>query len=134
MPRVKGGNGNIWDTNAHEQDWIRACKEPADSRVQSSSHFGFSGPFTEMMDLGVIAVRMAGLYGLHRELKWDGQAMRFTNISASDKMKIVNHDEFRVIDGDPRFDRRFGEFNALEAAEEWIKHTYHNGFSLPEMP
>ena len=134
LPRVKGGNGNIWDTNAHEQDWIRACKEPADSRVQSSSHFGFSGPFTEMVDLGVIAVRMAGLYGLHRELKWDGQAMRFTNISASDKMKIVNHDEFRVIDGDPRFDRRFGEFNALEAAEEWIKHTYHNGFSLPEMP
>ena len=134
LPRVKGGNGNIWDTNAHEQDWIRACKEPADSRVESSSHFGFSGPFTEMVDLGVIAVRMAGLYGLHRELKWDGQAMRFTNVSASDKMKIVNHDEFRVIDGDPRFDRRFGEFNALEAAEEWIKHTYHNGFSLPEMP
>ena len=36
--------------------------------------------------------------------------------------------------GDPRFDRRFLEMNAKEAAQEWIKHTYHNGYSLPEMP
>ena len=134
LPRVKGGNGNIWDTNAHEQDWIRACKESPQNRKEASSNFQFSGPFTEMVDMGVLAVRLAGLYGLHRELQWDGENMRFTNISANDKIKIVNYDDFKVIDGDPHFDRRFGEFNALEAANEWIKHTYHNGFSLPEMP
>ena len=60
--------------------------------------------------------------------------MRFTNISENDKVKIVNYDAFQVIDGDPRFDRRFAEFNAREMAEEWIKHTYHNGFTLPDMP
>ena len=60
--------------------------------------------------------------------------MCYTNISPNDKIKIVNHDDFKVIDGDPRFDRRFGEFNAIEAAAEWVKHTYHNGFSLPDMP
>ena len=134
LPRIPGGNGNIWKTNAHEQDWIRACKESPDSRIPSSSHFGFSGPFTETVNLGVIAVRLAGMYGLHRPLLWNGEKMQLTNISESDRIKIVNHDEFRVIDGDPRFDRRFGEFNALEAANEWIKHTYHNGFTLPEMP
>ena len=134
LPRVKGGNGNIWDTNAHEQDWIRACKESPQNRKEASSNFQFSGPFTEMVDMGVIAVRLAGLYGVHRELQWDGENMKFTNLSANDKIKIVNYDDFKVIDGDPRFDRRFGEFNALEAANEWVKHTYHNGFTLPDMP
>lgn len=137
IPRVKGGHSDvisIWESDTHEQDWIRACKESPENRVEPSSNFQFSGPFTEMVDMGVLAVRLAGVYGLHRELKWDGENMRFTNISANDKVKIVNYDDFRVIDGDPRFDRRFVEMNAKEAAEEWIKHTYHNGFSLPEMP
>lgn len=134
LPRVPGGHGNIWDTNAHEQDWIRACKESPANRKEASSNFQFSGPFTEWVDMGVIAVRLAGLYGLHRELKWDGDNMRFTNINANDKVKIVNYDDFKVIDGDPRFDRRFAEFSALELANEWIKHTYKNGYSLPPMP
>lgn len=60
--------------------------------------------------------------------------MCFTNISANDKIKIVNYDDFKVIDGDPKFDRRFLEMNAKEAAEEWIRHTYHNGYTLPDMP
>ncbi len=131
IPRVKGGNGNIWDTNAHEQDWIRACKESPENRIEPSSNFQFSGPFSETVLMGVLAVRLAGL---NKELQWDGENMRFTNISSTDKLKIVTVDEYAVIDGDPRFDRRYAEFNAKEMAEEWIKHTYRNGFSLPEMP
>jgi hypothetical protein len=84
--------------------------------------------------MGVLAVRLSGLQGLHRELQWDGENMQFTNISPTDKISIVTHDEYAVIDGDPKFDRRFAEFNALEMANEWIKHTYYNGFTLPEMP
>ena len=128
-----GGTGNIW-VNAHEQDWIRACKESPENRVETSSNFQISGPFTEMVDVGVLAVRLSGPTGLHRELKWDGESMRFTNISESDMIKIVNYDEFKVIDGDPKFDRRYAEFNAKQMAEEWVKHTYHNGYSLPDMP
>jgi hypothetical protein len=60
--------------------------------------------------------------------------MEFTNIQAADTLRIVSVDEFSVIDGDPRFNRQFVELNAKNAAEEWIKHTYHNGFSLPDMP
>lgn len=60
--------------------------------------------------------------------------MRFTNISPNDTVKIVNYDDFKVIDGDPRFDRRFADFNAVELAEEMVRHTYHNGYSLPDMP
>ncbi len=100
IPRVKGGNGDIWSTNAHEQDWIRACKEPASSRKESSSNFQFSGPFNEMVVMGVLATRLSGLQGLHRELQWDGEKMQFTNISPTDKIKIVTVDEYAVIDGD----------------------------------
>ncbi len=131
IPRVPGGNGDIWSTNAHEQDWIRACKESASSRTESSSHFGFSGPFNETVVMGVLAVR---LQGLQRELLWDGENMKFTNISPTDKIKIVTVDDFKVIDGDPRFDRRFADFSASQMAAEWIKHTYQNGFALPPMP
>lgn len=134
IPRVKGGNGDIWGSNAHEQDWIRASKESPENRTESSSHFGFSGPFNEMVLMGVLATRLSGLEGLHRELKWDGESMRFINISNDDKIRIVTVDEYSVIDGHPRFNREFADFNALEMANEWIKHTYHNGFSLPDMP
>lgn len=134
IPRVQGGNGDIWGTNAHEQDWIRACKESPENRVEASSNFQFSGPFNEMVVMGVLAVRLSGLHGLHRELLWNGEKMEFTNISDNDKIEIVTVDDYAVIDGHPKFDRRFTEFNAREMAQEWIKHTYNNGFSLPDMP
>lgn len=134
LRRIEGGHGNIWDTNAHEQDWIRACKESPNNRTETSSNFQYSAPFTEVVDMGVLAVRLAGLNGLNRELKWDGENMRFTNISPNDKVKIVTYDDFKVIDGDPRFDRRYTEFSAEDLVTEWVKHTYHNGYSLPDMP
>lgn len=134
LPRIKGGNGDIWKSNAHEQDWIRAAKENSQNRTETSSNFQFSGPFNEMVVMGVLAVRLAGLQGLHRELKWDGENMRFTNISPSDKVRIVTLDEYSVIDGNPKFNRQFTDFNAKDIAEEWIKHTYENGFTLPDMP
>ena len=135
IPRIKGGTAkrieDIWESNAHEQDWIRACKESPGNRTLPSSHFGFSGPFNETVVMGVLAVR---LQGLQRELLWDGENMKFTNISPSDKIDIVTKDKFEVIDGDPKFDRKYASFSAPEMAEEWIKHTYLNGFNLPPMP
>lgn len=115
----------------HEQDWIRACKESPDNRVEGTSNFAYSGPFNEMVLLGVLAIR---LQGLNKKLMWDAQNMRFTNISSSDVLKIVTSDDFKVIDGHPYFDTKYAEFNALEAANEYIRHTYREGWSLPEMP
>ena len=135
LPRLKDGIGekieDVWGSTAHEQDWIRACKESPETRILPSSHFGFSGPFNETVVMGVLAVR---LQGLQRELMWDGENMKFTNISPNDTIRIVTVDDFKVIDGDPKFDRQFATFNAKEMSEEWIKHTYQNGFSLPQMP
>jgi predicted dehydrogenase len=133
IPRITGSEGTVWSTNAHEQDWIRACKESPENRIESSSNFRFSGPLNEMVVMGITAVRLGGLYGLHRELMWDGEKMEFTNISANDKIKIVTVN-YEVTEGNIRFGRKYAEFNAKAMAEEWIKHTYENGFSLPDMP
>jgi len=64
LRRVKGG------VDGHEQDWINACKGgPA-----ASSNFDYSGPFTETVVMGNLAV-------LHPErvLLWDGENMKVTN-------------------------------------------------------
>ena len=128
---LPGGNGDIWNTNAHEQDWIRASKQNPASRIEASSHFGFSGPFNEMVVMGVLAVR---LQSLNRELLWDGEKMNFTNIGDNEKISVVSVDDFAVVDGHPKFNRKMIELNAKEVANEWINHTYKNGFALPPMP
>ncbi|MBS4058905.1 MAG: gfo/Idh/MocA family oxidoreductase, partial [Bacteroidetes bacterium] len=118
MRRVEGG---------HEMDWVRACKESPESRVEASSYFGYSGPMNEMVVMGVVAVR---LQDLKRELLWDGEKMRFTNISDSDVIRVVKSDKFEIIDGHPHFDTQHETMNAKAAAEEYIKHTYREGWSL----
>jgi len=70
-----------------------------------------------MVVMGVLAVR---LQGLNRELLWDGENMRFTNINPHDEIKVVSIDEFNVIDGYPKFNRQSVTLNAAQAAQEWI--------------
>lgn len=56
--------------DGHEQDWVRACKggEPA------CSNFDYSGPLTETVVMGNLAIRNPG-----RTLAWDGENMKVTN-------------------------------------------------------
>jgi len=115
----------------HQTDFVRACKESAENRVLPSSNFGYSGPFNEMVVMGVLGVR---LQDLKRELLWDGENMRFTNISDTDEIRVVTSDEFKVVDGHPHFNTQHASLNAKKAAEEYIKHTYRDGWVLPEMP
>ena len=57
----------------HVKEWVMACKgeKPLD---YAKSNFAYSGPFTEAVLLGNIAVRMG------RRLEWDGKNMQFTNV------------------------------------------------------
>jgi predicted dehydrogenase len=61
LPRVEG---------THEQDWIDACK----GFGPASSTFDYGGPLTEMVLLGLVAMRVKD-----QRLAWDGEAMRVTN-------------------------------------------------------
>ncbi len=109
----------------HEQDWIRACKEDKSARLEASSSFNYSGPLNEMVVMGVLAVR---LQSLKRKLLWDGPNMRFTNISPSDEIRILKEDNFEIVNGDPRFNKDYVTLPAFETAEEWIRHTYRQGW------
>ena len=48
-------------TLSHQQDWVRSCKEPYETRVKPASDFSEAGPFTEMVLMGVLAVGLAAL-------------------------------------------------------------------------
>lgn len=130
LRRIPGGDV-FYPDGPHEQDWIRACKESPENRIESTSNFAYSGPFTEMVSLGVLSIR---LQGLNKSLAWDGDNMQFRNISATDELKIVTSDHFQVNDGHPTFDRKYFKFNALKSASEYIRHTYGEGWNLPAMP
>ncbi len=112
---------------SHEMDWIRAAKESKDSRVETSSNFNYSGPLNEMVVMGNLAVR---LQGLKRELLWDGDAMKITNINDKDEVSIVKSDSFTIHNGHPSFDTQHETINAKHFAEEMIKHEYREGWKL----
>ena len=119
-------------TLSHQMDWVRACKEDPKYRVPSASDFSEAGPFNEMVVMGVLAVR---LQSLNQELEWDGPNMRFTNIPEGATISTVIKDGFQIHDGHPTFDKTWTEpVDANQFAQELIKHTYQNGYSLPEMP
>ena len=64
LERVREG------TDGHEKDWIRACK----TGKPASSNFEYSGPLSEMVLMGNLAVRFPD-----RQLVWNGEAMEVTN-------------------------------------------------------
>lgn len=116
----------------HEQDWVRACKESPENRVKTASDFSEAGPFNEMVVMGVLAVR---LQGLNKELDWDGEKMEFTNLTDDEKVKMVIKDDFKIVEGDPKFNKTWTDpVPAKEFAAELIKHTYRKPWSLPDMP
>ena len=116
----------------HEQDWIRACKESPENRVETKSNFNISGPLNEVVVMGVLAVR---LQTLNKELLWDGENMEFTNIGPNEEIRIVKKDDFKVVDGDPKFNKVYTDpVNAQQFARELIKHNYREGWKLVDMP
>ena len=123
IPNAKG-----YKDGPHEQDWIRACKESPESRVQSTSNFAYAGPFNEMVLLGVLAIR---LQSLNKTLQWDGPSMQFTNITAGDELKVIESNHFSMRNGRPVFESKYLETKALSAAKEYIRHEYRKGWKLP---
>ena len=119
-------------TLSHEMDWVRACKESHDNRIETASDFSIAGPLNEMVVMGVLAVR---LQGLNQILDWDGENMKFTNIPMEATVKSIVKDGFKISDGHPTFNKEWTDpVSAQEFAQELINHTYHNGWKLPKMP
>ncbi len=121
--RVKGG---------HVRDWIRACLEDPATRIKTAADFSESGPFNEMIAMGVCAIR---LQGLDQVLEWDGERMQFTNIPEKATVRAMVKDGFTIRDGHPSFNKTYTEpVNAREFAAELIRPRYRQGWVLPDMP
>lgn len=109
----------------HEQDWIRACKEDKSARIEAPSNFNYSGLLTEIVIMGVLAVR---LQSLQRKLIWDGPNMRFTNIGQDDQIKVPTKNNFERTNNSIKFQIDYTTIPALEKCDEWIRHTYRTGW------
>ncbi|MDR1937529.1 MAG: Gfo/Idh/MocA family oxidoreductase [Tannerellaceae bacterium] len=132
VPSVPQSQRRVSGRGAHEKDWIRACKESPANRVPTKSDFSEAGPFNEMVVMGVLAVR---LQTLNKELLWDGPNMQFTNIGDNEEIKILIKDDFKIVDGDPKFNKIWTDpVNAKAFAAGLIKHNYREGWKLVDMP
>ena len=67
---MMGGMGGRGGMVSHEGNWVECCK----SGKQANSHFDYSGPFTEAVVMGCLALKY-----LDQKLLWDGENMVFTN-------------------------------------------------------
>jgi predicted dehydrogenase len=76
IPRVKG---------RHEDDWLRACKEGKDGRP-ASANFDYGGPLTEMVLLGMVAIRMKD-----QKLLWDTENLKLTNNDQANELLHIKY-------------------------------------------
>jgi len=65
-------------TTSHEGNWIEACKTGG----KATSDFEYSGPLTEMVTMGNLAIRPENV---GKRLEWDGENMKVTNDAKADE-------------------------------------------------
>src|ERR1700730_9901587 len=86
-PFVEGGSP------AHQQQWVKACKKGYGTYTSSS--FDLSGPLTETVLMGTLAVRSYNyseknaqgnpVYPGRKKLLWDGENMKITNFEPANQ-------------------------------------------------
>jgi hypothetical protein len=62
----------------HRAEWIQACKQRKPEGAKAG--FAYSGPFTEALLVGILAVR------LQKRVEWDAAAMKATNAPEADAL------------------------------------------------
>ncbi len=129
-PQTKVDLGRIADHplggGRHEMNFVECCKNGG----APASNFGYAGPFNELVVMGNLAVR---LQSLQKTLEWDSDNMKVTNIGASETIRTAKLSPFSSDIITRKVERQaqsWVEQNALEMSNEWIKHEYHNGWSL----
>jgi len=88
LRRIKG---------SHEDDWIRACKEGS-SGPPPSSTFEYGGALTEMVLLGMLAIRLKD-----QRLEWDSPGLRFANNERANELLHIRYRDGWTLSGGPSF-------------------------------
>ena len=108
----------------HEMHFVNCCKNGG----KPASNFDYAGPFNELVVMGNLAIRMQSL---QKTLLWDSENMKVTNISSGEKLETTKLLPYSSDIISKRVDDRSKqsvEWNAQEMCEEWIKHTYRDGW------
>ena len=87
MDQYSGANApaqTLTRVKNHAWDWLEAIR----TGRQAGSNFDYGGPLTQVALLGAIAIRFPG-----QTLKWDEQAVRFTN---NDSANACVHPPYRT--------------------------------------
>ncbi|MDO8951221.1 MAG: gfo/Idh/MocA family oxidoreductase, partial [Draconibacterium sp.] len=108
----------------HEMHFVNCCKNGG----KPASSFEYAGPFNEMVIMGNLAVRMQSL---QKTLLWDSENMKVTNLTPDEKLKTTKLLPFTSDVVTKRIDDQSKQgvvWNAQEMCEEWIKHTYRDGW------
>ena len=70
MEKFRGFKYPKTESDDHYMQWTNACKGVG----KATSHFDYSGPLTETVLLGVVAMRFG-----QQKLEWDSANLKFTN-------------------------------------------------------
>jgi hypothetical protein len=78
IPRVtiEDAGGAVFSRGANYAEWVQACL----GGPRPLSSFDYSGPFTEMVLLGTLAVRLG------KKIEWDAAAMKAVNAPEADAL------------------------------------------------
>lgn len=82
---MMGGFG-LSGSGGHVSNWMNACK--AGKPTDAVSNFDYSGPFTESVVMGCLALKF-----LDQKLMWDGENMKFTNNDSATAYTKPNYRE-----------------------------------------
>ncbi len=72
----KGPDPYLPKSPGHHRQWIEACKTGG----RTGSHFGYAGPFTEIVLLGNVAYRVG------KTIEYDPAKMKVTNVAEANDL------------------------------------------------
>ena len=84
-------------------DWVRACKESPENRVETASPFSEAGPFNEMVVMGVCAVRLQGLNKAETAAKYGDEQVHIWRRSYDIPPPALELSDERHPSHDPRY-------------------------------
>ncbi len=109
----------------HEQDFIRACKESPENRLDTSANLYSQNALNETLLLGSLAIK---LQSLNKTLEWDHDQQIFSNIGITDEIVIENNEGVYFDKGIAKTRKKIDRYNAKQFVDQAIRPIYRTGF------
>jgi len=78
-------------SEGHYKEWVMACKGEKINRGTTGTNFGYAGPMTATISMGVV-----GMYYPGETLEWDGEKLEFRNAEANRYLHRSYRKEYKL--------------------------------------